>query len=242
MLKLCAFDLGNTLGNDTLIFREAVRDISEWLAGKGAADAAEFTAVYEEINRGTFLPFISHTFGEIKFFEKTFARLGIRNLTPRETLSAYRKFLQARITVDPALVDGLVYLRSRGIKLCILSNESTERVDAYLEKTGLAPLFDEVIVSEAVGVEKPDERIFRIALERFALRGEEAAMFGDNEISDGACRNLGMFFVLVTAYRNSGWRWEEGSPHPPDYVMDRITRESLQSFFAWTENPDNPKR
>jgi HAD superfamily hydrolase (TIGR01549 family) len=242
MLKLCAFDLGNTLGNDTLLFREAVRDVSEWLGVRGAADAEEFRAVYEEINRETFLPFISHTYGEIEFFENTFARLGIDDVTPQETLSAYREFLQNRLSVDPALVDGLEYLRSRGIRLCILSNERTERVKAFLAKTGLAPLFDEVFVSEAVGVEKPDERIFRIALERFALRGEEAAMFGDNEIADGGCRSLGMLFVLVTAYKNNGWRWEEGSPHPPDYVMDRITRESLQSFCAWMENPDVPKR
>jgi len=147
----------------------------------------------------------------------------------------YRNFLLDRVSLDPEMVDGLEYLRSRGLKTCIVSNERTERVTDFLAKTGLGPLFDEVIVSEAMGVEKPDERIFRRALDLFSVRGEEAAMFGDNEIADGGCRGLGMPFVLVTEHKNREWGWEEGSPHPPDYVLDRITRESLQKFFAWKE-------
>lgn len=243
MLRLCAFDLGNTLVNDSLLFHGAVRDISEWLVSRGAVqNPEEFRKVYDEINRQTFLPFISHTYGELMFFEKAFSWLGTNTVSAEEALLQYRRFLLDRTHLSPVLIDGLNYLRSRGLRLCVISNERTVRVTDFLKKTGLDPMFDGVFVSEEVGVEKPDERIFRLALDSFSLTGEEALMFGDNEIADGGCRSLGMFFVLVTEYKNRHWVWEGGSSHPPDYVMDRISRESLQKFFSWRENHDCPKR
>jgi FMN phosphatase YigB (HAD superfamily) len=242
MLKLCAFDLGNTLVNDALLFQNSVHDVSTWLAARAAVDAEEFRSLYEEINRKTFLPFISHTYGELEFFEETFALLKIKTVSPQEALSAYRSFLLGRIGPDRELLDGLSYLRSRGMKLAIISNERTARVDAFLEKTGYLPLFDLVVVSEAVGLEKPDTGIFLFALDHFGLRGGEAAMFGDNEIADGACRDLGMRFVLITTFKNSAWRWEQGSSHTPDYVIERINRESLRNFCVWAETPYDSKR
>ena len=241
MLKLCAFDLGNTLVNDSQLFSGAVQDISEWLMKQGAVrNAEEFRSVYEEVNWNTYLPFISHTYGEPVFFETSFRRLGITSVLPDEALRVYRQFLMNRLSLKPDLMEGLRYLRSRGLRLCIISNERTQRVTDFLSKTGLSSIFDEVVVSEAVGAEKPDPKIFQYALDLFSLKGEEAVMFGDNEIADGGCRSLGMPFVLVTEYKNHNWVWEEGSSHTPDYVMERISRESLKRFLTWKENPHDP--
>jgi HAD superfamily hydrolase (TIGR01509 family) len=233
VLKACAFDLGNTLSDDMALLEGALGDVAAWLAEGGAIrDPAAFAAAYREINRDDFRPFISHTFGEPEFFREAFARVGVRGVTPAEALGRYRARVLERTRVDPGLPDALDFLASRGLRLAILSNERTERVEAFLGRTGLSARFDAVVVSEAVGVEKPDERIFRIALQRLGTAAAETAMFGDNDVADGACRLVGMPFVLVTQYRNKEWRWETGDAHAPDYVMERITRPHLEAFLA----------
>ena len=108
----------------------------------------------------------------------------------------------------------------------------------YLEKTDLAQYFDTVIVSEAIGVEKPDLRIFQETLNRLNVESEEMIMFGDNEIADGACVQLGIFFVLVTEHKNENWVWEKGNPFKPDYVMEQINREQMRVFLdRISQNP-----
>ena len=56
-------------------------------------------------------------------------------------------------------------------------------------------------------------------------------MFGDNEIADGACKKLGIYFVLVKDYMTKDWIWEKGSPHTPDYIMEKITRKDMVAFL-----------
>lgn len=233
MLKACAFDVGNTLSNDTALLEASLADVAGWLQEREAIrDPAAFAATYRQVHEATRTPFISHTFGELQFFEDTFTRLGIRGVEPAEALARYRGRVLDRTRVDPELPSALAWLRARGFRIGILSNERTERIETFLDRTGLAAHFDAVVVSEAVGVQKPDERIFRIALERLGTAAEETAMFGDSEVADGACRRIGMVFVLVTQYRRSGWGWDAGSAHAPDCVLQRISREELERFFA----------
>jgi len=233
VLKVLAFDLGNTLVDDARLLSLSIEATAAWLAKILPSEAAgRFAEVYRRVNEGTRLPFISHTYGELSFFEAAFRELGITEITPERALSAYRGLLDALVEIDPELAPALAFLRESGYKLAIISNERTFRVESFLETTGLRPYFDEIVVSEAVGAEKPDARIFRHAFGLFGIRGEELAFFGDNEIADGACREFGSPFVLVTRYKKAGWGWEEGSPHPPDHVMPRIDRKSLEAFLA----------
>ena len=233
MLKACAFDVGNTLSNDTALLEDSLADVAGWLRERNAIrDPAGFTAAYNRIHEGTRTPFISHTFGEPQFFEQAFAELGVRDVEPAEALAWYRTRVIDRTRVDPELPTALAWLRARGLRIGIVSNERTGRVEAFLDRTGLAAHFDAVVVSEAVGVQKPDERIFRIALERLGAAAGETAMFGDSDVADGACRRVGMTFVLVTQYRRNGWGWEAGAANAPDYVLERIARPELERLFA----------
>lgn len=73
--------------------------------------------------------------------------------------------------------------------------------------------------------------IFQEALNRLDVTGEEVVMFGDNDIADGACKQLGITFVLVTGYKNTAWFWEKGNPQKPDYIMEKITRRAVEEFL-----------
>jgi putative hydrolase of the HAD superfamily len=232
-IKACVFDLGNTLINDSLLSKNAAEEMSRWLREREfIASQEEFLATFRRINYGTSKPFISHTFGEAEFFQKTFEELGIRAISAEEALKTYRNLLMERIEPDPDIAETFTFLRERGIRIALLSNERAIRVDAYLEKTKLGPFFDAIVVSESIGVEKPDRRSFQEVLTRLDIRGDEAAMFGDNQIADGASKEWGFLFVLVTAYLNREWVWEEGQPYPPDHVMGKITPAEMAEFLS----------
>lgn len=74
--------------------------------------------------------------------------------------------------------DALARLRAQGLRLVVVSN-ADGRLTELLEHTGLAAHVDAAIDSHDVGVEKPDPRIFEIALGRVGGRPEEAAHVGD---------------------------------------------------------------
>jgi HAD superfamily hydrolase (TIGR01549 family) len=230
--KACIFDLGNTLINDSQITQEATVAMGEWLLEHALTDSQEtFIATYTKINADTVRPFISHTYGELEFFEKTLQQLGVTAIPPAEALQKYREIVTAKFLPDRDILETFQFLRERAIKIALLSNERVDRVDCYMEQTGFREFFETIIVSEGIGVEKPDLRIFEEALTRLKIPGQELVMFGDNAIADGACQQLGITFVLVTCYRNNTWIWEEGEPHKPDYIIQKITRSALEKLF-----------
>jgi FMN phosphatase YigB (HAD superfamily) len=208
-IKACAFDLGNTLINDTQLAGEATHDMSEWLLNKSFIQSRKaFRATLENINHGTRQPFISHTYGELEFFEKTFGELAVNAISAEAALNKYREILMQKIHPDKDIVDTFRLIKQKNIRIALLSNESVARVDAYLDKTNLKPFFDTIIVSEGIGIEKPDLRFFQEALNRF------------------------IYFVLVTGYMTKDWVWEKGNPHTPDYIMEKITPKNMAAFLS----------
>ncbi len=231
-LKAFAFDLGNTLSHDTQLLKNATADMCDWLFDNSLIQSRQaFAAAFKRINHATNKPFISHTFGEIEFFEKTFHELAINTISAQAALKKYREILVNKFQPDQNIVDTFRLLKDKDLLIALLSNERLVRVDSYLEKTNLGPFFDTIVVSEDIGFEKPDLRFFQEALHRLNISGDEMVMFGDNKIADGACKKLDITFVLVRGYMTADWVWEEGNAHPPDYVMERITKKNMQAFL-----------
>ena len=63
------------------------------------------------------------------------------------------------------------------------------------------------VVSQEVGVEKPDSKIFREFLSRRGGKGHEYTYFGNNVTRDIGCRKVGMSFVWVNKYETFGTRY-----------------------------------
>jgi HAD superfamily hydrolase (TIGR01549 family) len=237
-VKVFGFDLGNTLINDTKLSKDTTIDMGDWLFENTHVPSKEaFLTTYTRINHGTKKPFISHTFGELDFFEKTFEELKITTISASASLKKYRQILMEKIQPDNDIVDAFRIIKERNMRIALMSNERSCRVDAYMDKTKLAPFFDVVIVSERVGVEKPDLGFFQEALHQLKIEGDQMVMFGDNEVADGACKQLGIPFVLVTAYKNKGWIWEDGNAYQPDYVLEKITPENMLKFLQTVSPP-----
>lgn len=115
-------------------------------------------------------------------FEKVFARAGI---VGPATIAAALADLQGYHAasglweyVPPDVVPALQRMRAAGRQLVVVSN-ANGRMRAALDRVGLGPHVDLVIDSHEEGVEKPDPRIFRRALERAGARPESTVHVGD---------------------------------------------------------------
>lgn len=68
--------------------------------------------------------------------------------------------------------------------LVILSNGFIEVQYQKIERSGLAPYFQHVVLSEEVGYQKPNPLIYQAALDKCGLQASEVLMIGDSWYSD----------------------------------------------------------
>ena len=88
-------------------------------------------------------------------------------------------------------------LRRQGVQTGVVSNGRANFQRAKLAHSGLLPLLDVVVISEAAGCKKPDPRIFRLALDALGCPAEAAIFVGDSEETDvRGAKSAGMFAVL----------------------------------------------
>jgi len=96
--------------------------------------------------------------------------------------------------------EALAGLSALGLRLAVVSN-SDGRAEAHLEYAGVKDGIEFVVDSQIVGVEKPDPRIFRIALERMGIAPERALYVGDiRSVDERGARAAGMHVVIIDPY------------------------------------------
>jgi putative hydrolase of the HAD superfamily len=94
-------------------------------------------------------------------------------------------------------------LRERGLRIGLITNNESEHQRDKIRRTGLEGLFDAVIISDEVGVAKPNARIFEHALAALDVAPGEAMHVGDNLAADArGARDAGMCGVWLDRYGN----------------------------------------
>jgi putative hydrolase of the HAD superfamily len=115
-----------------------------------------------------------------------------------DTLSEMRR-VHTRDALVPreGAIETLEALKRRGFKVGMISVCSGDVEDVW-EDTLLAPHFDDVVLSCAVGLRKPDPRIYELSCERLGVEPEECLFVGDgaNDELAGAER-VGMKAVCI---------------------------------------------
>ena len=82
-------------------------------------------------------------------------------------------------------MSALMRLSEDGYHLGIISNWEAW-LPALLDATGIAPFFKHIVISGTYGAEKPDSRIFTLALDKGGYRSEEVVYVGDRPAHDVA--------------------------------------------------------
>jgi HAD superfamily hydrolase (TIGR01509 family) len=123
-------------------------------------------------------------------------------------------------------------LRDAGLLLGVVSN-SDGRADEALQAAGLRQYFDSVIDSSVVGVEKPDPRIFRAALDALGVTAGETLYVGDiYEIDIEGARAAGIEAVLLS----------ESGPAPERSCRTAQSIDDLVNLLLSRETPMAPKQ
>ncbi len=106
----------------------------------------------------------------------------------------------------PGTADALAALGAAGFFVACISN-ADGTVSSLLEGAGLLPHLRFVVDSGVVGVEKPDARIFRIALEQAGVAAAESYYVGDlYPVDVVGARNAGLEPVLLDPLGRYGHR------------------------------------
>ena len=88
-------------------------------------------------------------------------------------------------------------LRDAGLVLGVISNFE-EWLERLLDQLGVRSYFSVAVVSGVEGVEKPDRRIFELAMDRAGVTPEVSVYVGDNpEFDVGPALAAGMYPVLL---------------------------------------------
>ena len=200
-LRAIFFDAGNTL------IRMDYAAIAAALAARGAARSVEEIQRSEWAARprldATLAPggsTESRATGE-RYLRFVLAGLGISDEPTIAAMTAWRVAYNPPVGLwtvpEPRAAETLAAVRAAGLITGVISN-SNGTIRAILESFGLVRHLDFVLDSSEVGVEKPDARIFSMALERAGVDAGAAAYVGDLYSVDvlGA-RSAGIHPVLL---------------------------------------------
>jgi HAD superfamily hydrolase (TIGR01509 family) len=141
-----------------------------------------------------------------------------------EELQRYHAERNLWETVPDGVPEALDRLRSMGLKLVVVSN-ANGKLKALFARLDLARRFDVMLDSAEEGVEKPDPRIFELALERSGARREDTLHVGDlYHVDVEGARGVGIEAVLLDTadlYRDFDCRRIRSLGELPELVATR---------------------
>ena len=210
MTRAILFDLDETL-------LDRATSLADYIEGQHRRHRLEHIAY--EIYRDRFIELDAHGHADRqKLFEALIEEFTL-SLSTEELLADFKQnaWKNCKTFADTSRV--LRELRSRGYKLGVITNGSTESQSVKLSESGLSLLVDAALISEQEQVKKPDPAIFIRAAERLGVPVTECVFVGDNPEADvGGGYNAGMKTVWLRGYQHR-------SAEPtivPDYIISSL--------------------
>jgi YjjG family noncanonical pyrimidine nucleotidase len=145
---------------------------------------------------------------------------------PRDLSSYYIERLGSKFHFRPHAYETLQAL-SRGASLCLVTNGITRVQKERIARAGIAPFFRHTLISEEIGIAKPDPRFFLRALSELGTGPDGALCVGDNLSSDiGGAKSAG---IDACWYAPLGGEIPAGQP-VPDYIISDL--QELTDFIV----------
>lgn len=192
--KAILFDAGDTLVHLSRPFPEIMGEVLEELGLEADVDAlaaaTEDVFLEAEAARANVQAGTQGSDQEARdYWTGLYAKVGKRarvpGFQPAHARAVYEVILGGQpFTSGEGASELLAWCRDAGYRLGLVSNWSSD-LPELLDRLGLAPFFDTVVVSSLVGMEKPNPHIFLRALQDLGLKASEALYVGDDYYNDG---------------------------------------------------------
>jgi len=156
-------------------------------------------------------------------FAKTFTDLGVSpEYIPHQFEDDYVAICPTKTNLFPQAHETLSYLKEK-YTLHVISNGFKESTEMKINNNGLDIYFENVIISEVVGVNKPDRAIFDHALKLAQADVSESVMIGDSIEADiRGAQDYGMKAIYFNP---------EGKEKPADVEHQITCLSDLISFL-----------
>lgn len=105
------------------------------------------------------------------------------------------------VSINHDVAEYITQLKS-DYKIGLCSNSGSNFLHSILISHELTHLFDAVIVSSECGVTKPDERIYKYALEKLSVQAPETLFIDDNPNNVKGAERAGIHGLLFTDIQN----------------------------------------
>lgn len=193
------FDLDHTLWDFDKNAEETLSELFKLynFENLGISSADTFISSYEFNNKQLWSLYhngqITKEELRISRFKNTFEELGIdSNLFPQQFEEDYIRLCPYKTNLFPHTHEILDYLKGK-YNLHLISNGFKEASLIKIEKSNLTPYFSTTVISEIIGIHKPNPLIFQYAVENAQTGISESVMIGDSLEADiqGAF-NVGM--------------------------------------------------
>ena len=121
----------------------------------------------------------------------------------------------------PGAVETLAYIQAKGIRMALVTNETSAKQRSKIQRFGLEHFFSYVLIEEEFGAGKPDERVYLHVIDQIDTQPSESWMVGDNlEWEVAAPQRLGIFSIWVD---NDGAGLPETANASPDRVIPKLS-------------------
>jgi HAD superfamily hydrolase (TIGR01549 family) len=213
-----------------LVFPNWAR-VSEALAGHGVPIPAPTLAAAEpaakrQIDLGETVSATSDRQRGWLYFNLVLTHAGVELSDATDAALADLQTYHDRVNLWEQIPDDVVpalsALRLMGLQLVVVSN-ANGRLRRLFERLGLAPLVDVLLDSHDEGVEKPDPRLFEIALARSGGRKDTTVHVGD------------LYHVDVMGARATGLRAVLIDPLDLYLGYDCVRVRTLSELVAWVD-------
>lgn len=165
--------------------------------------AAPFIAAYRRHNRDVWQAFergeTDQATLRVERFRRLADELAIETL-PLERISTF--YLDALAGQSQLLSGALETIRGLAARfpLALITNGIAAVQNKRFAASPITPYFQSIVISETVGIAKPDPRIFAPALQTIGVAAADVLYVGDSVSSDmAAARNAGMDFCWVNS-------------------------------------------
>lgn len=213
MLKWIFFDLGSTLLDEKLAYREYTEECVKMLGSLGMD-------ISVSVYRGKMEEFAREGLDPIRATWNHFAPTEPRPLWTNKGVSLY-----------PETIDVLEKL-SQNYRLGIIANQSSS-IRELLKEWGIESYFQLIILSEEVGLSKPDTTIFTLALQKANIPADRVVYVGDRYDNDILpAKSLGMWTVrILTGF---GKHASENEKLMSNWVITSL--QEITNIFEQTKN------
>ncbi|RJX34149.1 MAG: haloacid dehalogenase type II [Oxalobacter sp.] len=205
-IKACVFDAYGTLFDVNSVAR-AARDVlgNNWLPLSELWRMKQLQYTWLRSLIGKHADFWQVTEDALDFAMSSFA---INDVSLRNRLMN----LYLGISAYPEVTDTLIRLKTKGIKLAILSNGTPQMLASAVNNSRLAQLFDAILSVEEVGIFKPHPSVYQLAMDRLSVTQEEVCFISSNGWDAFSAKAFG--FRVIWCNRLS--QVKERIPEAPD--------------------------